>query len=141
MIALILHGAAARPLCTAAQTLEPRDLVNGNLHQFNDHGAWCWHQYERAFLDAAVNKWVVDSVAGSSGTGGMNRNGAVEAVLYELSSGRATLCPNDPTTVYPSTHFASCNSTDLVSCAIFYEITYASAAMASATLLSRASLQ
>lgn len=87
MMALFFFSALLWPPHVAAQNLVPRDQVNGNLIQFNDNGAWCWYQDERAIIDAAGRKLVVGSVASSSGTGGVNRNGAVEAVLYDLNTG------------------------------------------------------
>ncbi|MDW7980321.1 MAG: BNR-4 repeat-containing protein [Verrucomicrobiales bacterium] len=62
----------------------PRDFVNGNLVQFNDNGAWCWYQDERAVVDAIAEKLVVGSVASGAGVGGSPRNGAIEAVICDL---------------------------------------------------------
>jgi hypothetical protein len=60
--------------------------VIGNLIQFNDNGAWCWYQDERAVVDTAANKIILGSVASGSGTGGKMRNGSVEAVIFDLSA-------------------------------------------------------
>jgi hypothetical protein len=39
------------------------DLVKGNLVQFNDNGAWCWYQVERAVIDVEGGKLIVGSDA------------------------------------------------------------------------------
>ena len=36
----------------------PKDVVNGNLLQFNDNGFWCWFQDERAVVDIAKGKLI-----------------------------------------------------------------------------------
>jgi hypothetical protein len=64
-----------------------RDLVKGNLIQFNDNGAWCWYQDERAVIDFATRKLVLGSVASGSGVGGSARDGAIDAVIFDLESG------------------------------------------------------
>lgn len=64
-----------------------QDLVNGNLIQFNDNGAWCWYQDERAVIDIADGKLITGSDASGSGTGGNSRNGQVEGVIYNLETG------------------------------------------------------
>ena len=66
---------------------EGEDLVNGNLIQFNDNGAWCWYQDERAIVDIAKGKLILGSDASGAGTGGANRNGNIEAVIYDIYSG------------------------------------------------------
>lgn len=63
-----------------------QDQVNGNLIQFNDNGAWCWYQDERAIVDIANNMLIVGSDASGSGTGGSNRNGNIECIIYNLIS-------------------------------------------------------
>jgi hypothetical protein len=70
-----------------------RDLVKGNLIQFNDNGAWCWYQDERAIIDAAAGKLVVGSVASSGGAGGSLRNGIVESVIFDLRTGMSQRFP------------------------------------------------
>ena len=65
----------------------PKDIVNGNLILFNDNGAWCWYQDERAVVDSANGRLIVGSVASGSGVGGSPRNGAIEAVIYEIGTG------------------------------------------------------
>jgi hypothetical protein len=64
-----------------------QDLVKGNLIQFNDNGAWCWYQDERAVIDTAGKNLIIGSVASNNGTGGNNREGDVEAVIFNLKSG------------------------------------------------------
>jgi hypothetical protein len=63
-----------------------RDYVNGNLIQFNDNGAWCWFQDERAIIDTNNGKLIVGSVANQLGQSS-SRNGDIDAVIYELNSG------------------------------------------------------
>lgn len=71
-----------------------RDLVSGNLIQFNDNGTWSWYMDERAVIDTAGGKLIAGSDASGSGVGGSPRNGAVEAVIFDLKGGtsqRSTL--------------------------------------------------
>jgi hypothetical protein len=65
-------------ICNSQQ----RDIVNGNLIQFNDNGFWCWYQDERAVVDIASGKIIVASAA----CGG-SRNGADDAVIFNLQTG------------------------------------------------------
>jgi hypothetical protein len=58
-----------------------RDLVKGNLIQFNDNGGWCWYQDERAVIDVSTAKLLLGSDGSSAGVGGSPRSGDVEAVL------------------------------------------------------------
>ncbi len=51
------------------------DLVKGNLIQFNDNGAWCWHQDELAVIDVEGGKLIVGSDANGISVGGSPRNG------------------------------------------------------------------
>jgi hypothetical protein len=60
----------------------PRDIVNGNLIQFNDNGFWCWFQDERAVVDIATSKMIIASAA----YGGV-RNGADDVVFFDFQSG------------------------------------------------------
>jgi hypothetical protein len=79
-------------LTALAQTAQ--DLVEGNLIQFNDNGAWCWYQDERAVIDLATSRLIIGSDASGSGVGGPSRNGKIEAVIFNLNSGdweRSTL--------------------------------------------------
>ncbi len=63
-----------------------RDQVNGNLIQFNDNGLWCWFQDERAVVDMENGKLILGSDASQSGAGGSARNGAIEAVIFDIET-------------------------------------------------------
>lgn len=63
-----------------------RDLVRGNLIQFNDNGAWCWYQDERAVVDTVSGRLVVGSIANNRGVGGSVRDGDVDVVFFDLQS-------------------------------------------------------
>ncbi|MBN2350710.1 MAG: T9SS type A sorting domain-containing protein [Bacteroidales bacterium] len=65
---------------------EPKDLVFGNLIQFNDNGFWCWYQDERVIIDAENNKLITGSDASGAGIGGDSRNGQIEGVIFDLDS-------------------------------------------------------
>jgi hypothetical protein len=67
---------------------EARDLVNGNLIQFNDNGAWCWYQDERAIVDAVKGKLIIGSDASGYGVGGQSRDGHIEGVIFDLQTGQ-----------------------------------------------------
>ncbi|WP_185957136.1 T9SS type A sorting domain-containing protein [Gracilimonas mengyeensis] len=62
------------------------DVVHGNLIQFNDNGAWCWYQDERAVIDTVGGKMVLGSIASGDGFGRNARNGQVEGVVFDLAS-------------------------------------------------------
>lgn len=51
------------------------------LITFNDNGGWCWYQDERVVVDTKNNRLIVGSMAS-----GGNRNGNVEAVVYDLAA-------------------------------------------------------
>ena len=63
-----------------------RDLVKGNLIQFNDNGGWCWFQDERAIVDSLGGKLIVGSIANNQGVGGTGRDGDVDVVFFDLQS-------------------------------------------------------
>jgi hypothetical protein len=65
---------------------QQKDIVNGNLIQFNDNGFWCWFQDERAVIDTVKGKLIVGSAACGNGIGGSTRGSADEAVIYDLTS-------------------------------------------------------
>ena len=65
---------------------QTQDIVNGNLIQFNDNGAWCWYQDERSVIDTIGKNLVVGSIASDSGCGNSERFGDVEAVVFDLES-------------------------------------------------------
>jgi hypothetical protein len=70
-----------------------RDLVKGNLIQFNDNGAWCWYQDERAVIDMTGGKLILGSDASGSGVGGSARNGVIDAVIFDLRTGLSERYP------------------------------------------------
>jgi len=74
-------------LGTGVLSQNQRDLVKGNLIQFNDNGAWCWYQDERAVIDTVNGKLIVGSVANNRGVGGSSRNGDIDVVLFDLRTG------------------------------------------------------
>lgn len=61
--------------------------VAGSLIVFNDNGAWSWFQDERAIVDPVGGKILVSSVASASGAGGASRDGDVDVVSYDPTSG------------------------------------------------------
>jgi hypothetical protein len=75
-------GSTACPAPAPAPT-GTKDAVSGNLIQFNDNGGWCWYQDERVVVDTKGGKLVIGSVAS-----GGSRNGNIEAVVYDLASGK-----------------------------------------------------
>ncbi len=86
-----------------------RDLVKGNLIQFNDNGGWCWYQDERAIVDMTAGKLLLGSDGSGTGVGGSARSGDVEAVLFDLktrSLQRYTLREGDPSVFYCDDHCA-----------------------------------
>ena len=48
---------------TIAFNQTQKDIVNGNLIQFNNIGLWCWYQDERAVIDMNTGKLIIGSVA------------------------------------------------------------------------------
>ncbi len=64
---------------------EQHDIVKGTLIQFNDNGAWCWYQDERAVIDITGNKLILGSDASNNGFGGSPREGDVEAVIFDIN--------------------------------------------------------
>ncbi len=62
------------------------DIVYGDLIQFNDNGAWCWYQDERAVVDTVNGKLILGSDASDDGVGGSPRDGLIEAVIYDIQS-------------------------------------------------------
>jgi len=65
---------------------QTEDIVHGNLIQFNDNGAWCWYQDERAVIDTTNSKLIVGSDGATEGVGGSPRSGDVEVVIFNLQS-------------------------------------------------------
>jgi hypothetical protein len=72
---------------SATTQSDGKDLVDGNLIQFNDNGAWCWYQDERAVVDKANGELIIGSDASGAGVGGSIRNGNIEAVIFDLQTG------------------------------------------------------
>ncbi len=70
-------------ITTSGQT---QDIVNGNLIQFNDNGAWCWYQDERSVIDTIEDNLIVGSIASDLGCGNSERFGDVETVIFDLQS-------------------------------------------------------
>lgn len=62
------------------------DLVRGNLIQFNDNGAWCWYQDERAVVDITEGNLTIGSDASGAGVGGSSRDGHIEGVIVNLNT-------------------------------------------------------
>ena len=90
---------------TPPPALLPGDGVNGNLIQFNDNGAWTWYSDERAIVDKAGGKLVVGVDVSGAGLGGSPRDGAIEAGMFDISSGTSrgtTLMPSG--TLGPDDH-------------------------------------
>jgi hypothetical protein len=108
--AILLHAILALAIAAgAASAQNARDVVRGNLIQFNDNGAWCWYQDERAIIDTVVGRMVLGSEASVSGVGGSDRNGDVESVIFDLhsrTSQRFKLRESDPTVFYCDDHNA-----------------------------------
>ena len=75
---------------TIAFNQTQKDIVNGNLIQFNNIGLWCWYQDERAVIDMNTGKLIIESVAYRGGIGGQPRNGADDAVIFDLQTGTST---------------------------------------------------
>lgn len=81
----------------APPILTPRDLVAGNLIQFNDNGTWSWYMDERAVVDQINGRLIVGGDASGAGIGGSPRNGAVDAAVFDLLTGtvrRTELLPS-----------------------------------------------
>jgi hypothetical protein len=75
------------------------DIVNGNLIQFDDNGAWTWYSDERAIVDPTGGKLVVGVDTTPAGLGGSTRNGSIEATIFNLQNGtsqRFVLMTNGP---------------------------------------------
>lgn len=99
------------PFQKAVEAQSTKDSVAGNLIQFNDNGAWCWFQDERAVVDTVAGRLIIGSVSSSKGSGGQPREGDVEAVLWNLAERfplRFTLKEgaSDPSAFYADDHNA-----------------------------------
>jgi hypothetical protein len=71
------------------EALPAPEMVRGEVIVFNDNGAWLWFEDERAVVDQASGTLLVSSVANAAGSGGVDRDGSVELVTYNLASGTA----------------------------------------------------
>jgi hypothetical protein len=83
MVVLVatLTGSSAR--CFA----QSRDLVNGNLIQFDDNGIWTWYSDERTVVDTNSNKLVVGCVENAAGLGGIPRDGNINVTIWDVPNG------------------------------------------------------
>jgi len=63
---------------------KPGDMVNGNLIQFNDNGAWTWYSDERAIIDPNGEKLVVGMDISGTGFGGSPTKLILVALLFRL---------------------------------------------------------
>jgi hypothetical protein len=68
----------------------PRDVVNGNLIQFIDNGAWSWFQDERAIVDQQKGKLIIGSMANRDGVGGEAVDGFVRTTHFDFATGSRT---------------------------------------------------
>jgi hypothetical protein len=70
----------------------PSGLVNGNLIQFNSHGAWSWYMDERAIVDPTNGHVLVSSnVAQGGGITTGRASGAVDVVDFNPATGERDL--------------------------------------------------
>jgi hypothetical protein len=83
-LAQIILFISVMPIMVFAQ--DSYDLVDGNLIQFNDNGAWCWYQDERAVVDIAGGNMIIGSDASGGGVGGSSRDGYIEGVIFNLNT-------------------------------------------------------
>lgn len=83
LLVILATVARAADAPSSASQERPRS----NLIVFNDNGAWCWFQDERAIIDPVAGKMLIGSVADASGPGGVERNGNVEVTTYDLKTG------------------------------------------------------
>ena len=91
MLAVALAGFGALSGFGVVGTASAQDEVAGNLIEFNDNGAWSWFEDERAIVDVSAGKILVGSVADGRGVGGMERNGDIEIVEYDIATGERHL--------------------------------------------------
>lgn len=62
---------------TGALSQTAKNFISGSLTRFNDDGAWCWYQDERAVVDTVNGKIIVGSVANA---------GTINAVVYDIET-------------------------------------------------------
>lgn len=78
---------AATLVLMSSAWLQGGDKVDGNLILFNDNGAWCWFQGERAVVDVKSGRVALVSVADSEGVDGERREGDIDATVFDLATG------------------------------------------------------
>jgi hypothetical protein len=103
------HAVTLITILSVSAFAQTQDIVNGNLIQFNDNGAWCWYQDERSVIDTVGENLVVASIASDAGVGNGPRFGDVEAVVFDLQSMRGqryVLKEDDPDYFYCDDHHA-----------------------------------
>ncbi|WP_146590455.1 sialidase family protein [Posidoniimonas polymericola] len=66
--------------------LPSRDVVHGDLVQFNSNGAWSWYQDERAIVDQSRGELLVGSIANRGGLGGEVADGQVQTSHFDLAT-------------------------------------------------------
>ncbi len=74
--------------CTPSAAGVEINQVAGNLITFNTNGAWSWYMDERVIVDTTAGKLLMSSAADASGTDGGSRNGDIDVVSYDLTSGQ-----------------------------------------------------
>lgn len=87
-VAPVVWLATLAPLVLSiAAPAQTKDMVNGNLIQFDDNGAWTWYSDERAIVDPLGGKLLVGVDTATNGLGSPLRNGAIEAALFDFQTG------------------------------------------------------
>jgi hypothetical protein len=86
----VSYDALAAQLLDALPPLPTSDVVNGNLIQFVDNGAWSWFQDERAIVDLEKGSIIVGSMANRDGLGRETRDGHVQSTHFDLATGSRT---------------------------------------------------
>ena len=102
---IFLHTVIISILIVSASSGQ-NDLVKGNLIQFIDNGAWCWYQDERAVIDPVNNKLILGSDASNNGTGGSQREGDVEVIIFDLETHTIQKSTLKDGSTSPSTFYA-----------------------------------
>jgi hypothetical protein len=86
VVALIIF-LVALTLPVSQSSAQPRDMVSGNLVQFDDNGIWTWFSDERAVIDTNGDKLVVGCVENAAGLGGLPRDGDINVTIWDVQSG------------------------------------------------------
>jgi hypothetical protein len=86
-VVMLMVSVAALTLLASRSFAQPRDLVSGNLVQFDDNGIWTWYSDERAVVDTNGNKLVVGCVENAAGLGGLPRDGNINVTIWDVRSG------------------------------------------------------